>query len=894
MLLRHLPGAHPQKTHGGAEALNVDKLTELYGDIYDEAQAGDLSVIVFERGDFGIFREHDDDTVEPFLDGLEADTARDLAEALGRASTVDIPDGAETDSGNGLVDWIDVTDDVVVGWDPSGDVSIVLSDYDRVDLSPEDAQGLVDALERMADRFEELDDDSERSALATRHLPGAHDQDKHGGGIAKGLPARVWSKLHKVAGGELDISADPDRPGLAIVRQGGRIVALDRGHLQRFRSEYFKARLGQTGRVVDYHENTNTDGKVTSVSQYAVIELRPAAAAADDGFVDGFDLVFGHPSDTADEFDSLEGIRVTDADIDPDSHTNVIGALTAATAAKRIQTSYGPLDVFPAGNRLGLRMKDDNGDATEVHFTADEYARIAAAADYLLDGFDDDSGTDDITELTVKTAAGPVLMRWRGPRLSDGGYDPDGRIVIEPGYPAGWSVVLSGEHIPTVLDDMDYAGGAAGFDPAGPVPLKKLARTTNYGEVRGAMTHATDWAENLVERLFSERVFDSEAHPRAPKGTDTGGQFAKADSGQASKAQQKKPMRRPVKSTGRPATKQAAKPSGNLAYDPKTGRGPGYGMPNGHPEIHKVQDALIRLGLTDSGGDKLKKDGKLGPKTTAAIKKAQQRLGLRPDGVVTPALLAKLAATKTLPAKRSSPLDLCVRSFDFELRSADDDGRTLEGYAAVFNSPTRIKDFQGEFDETILPGAFRRSLQTRTPVLQWDHGKDPRIGTAPIGAIEDLREDDHGLFVRARLFDDPDLNRIRQAIAAKAVSGMSFRFGVPDKGDTWTSRTGQPQLRAIRDADVHELGPVVFPAYAGTSVGVRSLLAQLDADDHAALIHELAAEVRLAVDLQDLTGRPGARSAGGGDTDAESELSAPTSYRQRLDEGALRVRGILR
>lgn len=411
------------------------------------------------------------------------------------------------------------------------------------------------------------------------------------------------------------------------------------------------------------------------------------------------------------------------------------------------------------------------------------------------------------------------------------------------------------------------------------------------------MTHATDWAEELVgDLLYREaRVFDSEAHPRAPKGSEAGGQFAKADSGQASQAQQKKrpPARRPMakKSTSTAKPKPA---NGNLAYDPKTGRGPGYGSANGDPKVHKLQESLIRLGITDTAGKPLKKDGKLGPKTTAAVKKAQKALGLRPDGVVTPALLAKLAEMKSLP-KRSGLLDVCVRSFDFEARGQSSDGRTLEGYAAIFNSQTRIRDFQGEFDEVIRPGAFRRSLETRKPVLQWDHGKDPRIGTAPIGAIEDLHEDERGLFVRARLFDHPDIERVRMAIAAKAVNGMSFRFGVADKGDTWTRRAGEPDLREIRDADVHELGPVVFPAYSGTSVGVRSLLAQLDPSEHRVLIHELAAEVRLAVDLQDLTGRPGARSAGGGDTDAESD-SAPApqlTLRQRLDEGALRTRGIL-
>lgn len=240
-------------------------------------------------------------------------------------------------------------------------------------------------------------------------------------------------------------------------------------------------------------------------------------------------------------------------------------------------------------------------------------------------------------------------------------------------------------------------------------------------------------------------------------------------------------------------------------------------------------------------------------------------------------------------------LDLCVRSYDFEIRSDEGDGLTLEGYAAVFGTPTRIRDHLGEFDEVVLPGAFQRSLGERTPVLQWDHGRDPAVGTAPIGDIQDLREDDHGLHVRARLYDHPSTERVRMAIRGRSVKGMSFRFGIPDKGDTWSKRTGEPDLREIRDADIHELGPVVFPAYKATSVGLRHLLDGLTPDERRDLVRDLAAELRQIPDLKDLVGQPSARSAGGDEPGTEpGNGDRPTHLRQRLDEGALRVRGILK
>lgn len=252
----------------------------------------------------------------------------------------------------------------------------------------------------------------------------------------------------------------------------------------------------------------------------------------------------------------------------------------------------------------------------------------------------------------------------------------------------------------------------------------------------------------------------------------------------------------------------------------------------------------------------------------------------------------------TLDESRPRPdLGVCVRAFQWESR-AGGDGRTLEGYAAVFNAPATIRDMVGEFEEVILPGAFTRSLEKRTPVLQFEHGRDPRVGAVPIGAISDIREDDSGLHVRARLFDNATVEPVREAIAAGAINGMSFRFSVPKGGDAWSKPKSGMERREIREADTAEIGPVVFPAYDQTSVSVRSLLAQLDPAEHRALLRELADEIRQAVDLsgdiKDFTGRPGARSAGGGEHgDEPGNGETQPSQSARTRERVLRMKGIL-
>lgn len=86
-----------------------------------------------------------------------------------------------------------------------------------------------------------------------------------------------------------------------------------------------------------------------------------------------------------------------------------------------------------------------------------------------------------------------------------------------------------------------------------------------------------------------------------------------------------------------------------LSYNGRTGAG--YGSKAGDNRVHALQSQLNRLGLTDTQGHPLKLDGKLGPRTTAAIKKAQRALGMKPTGVATPALLAKLSQTKSIKGK---------------------------------------------------------------------------------------------------------------------------------------------------------------------------------------------------------------------------------------------------
>lgn len=158
---------------------------------------------------------------------------------------------------------------------------------------------------------------------------------------------------------------------------------------------------------------------------------------------------------------------------------------------------------------------------------------------------------------------------------------------------------------------------------------ERVARS--YTQIDGAAddTSAADDGGQVLAEPAGES-FAEELHPRAPSGGAAGGQFAAGGAAASSSSK-----------------KQPAKKSGGMGYDGKTGTG--YDKKNGDARVKALQQQLNRLGLTDASGKKLVVDGKLGPKTTAAIKAAQRKLGMKATGKVGADFAAKLKASKAAP-----------------------------------------------------------------------------------------------------------------------------------------------------------------------------------------------------------------------------------------------------
>lgn len=149
-----------------------------------------------------------------------------------------------------------------------------------------------------------------------------------------------------------------------------------------------------------------------------------------------------------------------------------------------------------------------------------------------------------------------------------------------------------------------------------------------------------------------------------------------------------------------------------------------------------------------------------------------------------------------------------------EVRAAQN-GRTIGGYAAVFNSTA---DIGGSFREVIAPGAFASAMSADVRALI-DHNSGRVIGRTTAGTLR-LSEDATGLAVEIDLPDTTDGRDLAVLMERGDVSGMSFGFIVTKQ--TW-DETGPIPTRTIEAVDLREVSVVAFPAYDDTSIALRDL-----------------------------------------------------------------------
>jgi HK97 family phage prohead protease len=145
------------------------------------------------------------------------------------------------------------------------------------------------------------------------------------------------------------------------------------------------------------------------------------------------------------------------------------------------------------------------------------------------------------------------------------------------------------------------------------------------------------------------------------------------------------------------------------------------------------------------------------------------------------------------------------------------EGRTVVGYAAIFNSETNIG---GQFRERVSPGAFSNGVSGDVRAL-FGHDAKQVLGRTKSGTLR-LSEDERGLRVEIDLPDTQTGRDLRESMARGDIDGMSFGFNVPRGGDSWDDNGAIP-LRTLRNVNLLEVSVVAFPQYEDTEAGLRSL-----------------------------------------------------------------------
>ncbi len=149
---------------------------------------------------------------------------------------------------------------------------------------------------------------------------------------------------------------------------------------------------------------------------------------------------------------------------------------------------------------------------------------------------------------------------------------------------------------------------------------------------------------------------------------------------------------------------------------------------------------------------------------------------------------------------------------NLELRAAPD-GKTLIGYAAVFDSPSEPLPWT----EFVRRGAFAKTIKDGADVrLLIDHEGVP-LARSKSGTLI-MQEDDYGLRIEAMLDENnPDAAKVMSALRRGDLSQMSFAFQTVK--DSWSTDKRTRELKEVR---LYDVSVVTYPAYEETVAELRS------------------------------------------------------------------------
>ncbi len=162
---------------------------------------------------------------------------------------------------------------------------------------------------------------------------------------------------------------------------------------------------------------------------------------------------------------------------------------------------------------------------------------------------------------------------------------------------------------------------------------------------------------------------------------------------------------------------------------------------------------------------------------------------------------------------------------EIKVESRADGGKMIVGYGAVFH---REGDAGTEYRlardvvERIAPTAFNRAIKEKHDARAlFNHDPNMLLGRAGAGTLR-LSVDERGLRYEIDIPDTQVGKDVATSIARGDLTGSSFAFSINGKEGQRFEKGKDVDVRHILDVALFDVGPVTYPAYEGTTTGMRS------------------------------------------------------------------------
>ncbi len=156
--------------------------------------------------------------------------------------------------------------------------------------------------------------------------------------------------------------------------------------------------------------------------------------------------------------------------------------------------------------------------------------------------------------------------------------------------------------------------------------------------------------------------------------------------------------------------------------------------------------------------------------------------------------------------------------------AGDDSGPVIEGLGSVYEQVTTVGHFY-PVDEVVATGAWGETIKAGDIRSMLNHYTNRLLGRTKSRSLT-LEDRTEGLWYSVAVnADDPQAISAHAQVARGDIDGSSVWFRVVR--EEWTEPTEdnglERPLRRILEAQLMEVGPVVFPAFEQTTSSARSL-----------------------------------------------------------------------